>query len=293
VSSRELIRDVLSLAGVDAADDFRWESAGSSSFHQTCRVQHADRRYFLKHNVATWPGHFESEAAGLRALAGVETSLVIPQVFAFADGGACGSFLLMEFLEVGRADDAWAEELGRGLAELHEPVANEDYGFVVDGYCGSTPQPNPRCRSWVEFYGQHRLAQLAVRAKERGLDHGTLRRLDQLVDRLDEWIGEPEGPCLIHGDLWSGNAMALTDGCAALVDPAAHYGEREAELGMMSLFGGFSPRTWAAYQESRPLRPGWRHRLGLYQLYHRLNHYVLFGGSYATDADRTIRQYVG
>ncbi len=291
--SEQSLRTIMRRAISVDARELEWESAGASSFHSTYHLLVDGERYFLKLNASAQPGHFEAEAAGLRALKAAAPSLRIPEVFGFADGSSEGSFLILEYLDRGPSDAQWAEKLGRGLAEMHAPRPLESYGFEVDGYCGRTVQPNPRSASWVEFYGQHRLRHLGDLARAGGLPAATSSRLETLVERLDEWIGETEGPSLIHGDLWSGNAMALRGAEAALVDPAAHWAEREAELGMMALFGGFPPRVWEAYQEVRPLRPGWRHRLGLYQLYHLLNHFVLFGGHYAAEVDRVLRLYVG
>lgn len=296
VLSEDALRAILDRAGIEDRD-LVWSASGASSFHATYRVETTAGRYFLKYNAHGWPRHFEAEAAGLRALAAEDTALVVPEVLSYADDEDGGSHLLMTHLELGKSagskKEAWAEHLGRGLARLHAPDPSRSYGFAVDGYCGSTPQPNPATAEWVEFYGQHRLAQLGRRARQRGLDPRVCQRLEELVDRLDEWIGMAEGPALIHGDLWSGNALATASGEAAVVDPAAYWGEREAELGMMSLFGGFPPRVWEAYRECRPLRPGWRQRLGIYELYHLLNHFVIFGGGYAGDVDRTLRHYVG
>ena len=107
-----------------------------------------------------------------------------------------------------------------------------------------------------------------------------------------EWIGEPpSGPSLIHGDLWSGNLHADHDGRPALIDPAASYAHREAELGMMTLFGGFSARVFAAYDEAFALEPGWRDRNPLYQLYHLMNHLNLFGGGYRSQVMSVVRQF--
>ncbi len=118
-----------------------------------------------------------------------------------------------------------------------------------------------------------------------------LRRLRRLRDRLREWLDDDEPPALIHGDLWSGNVFADGQGHPVLVDPAAYYAHREAELGMMALFGGFSARVWESYAAARPPRKGWRSRLGLYTLYHLLNHFALFGGSYGRQALELAGQY--
>ena len=129
-------------------------------------------------------------------------------------------------------------------------------------------------------------------AAARGLDASTVELVREIASRLSEWVG-PTTPALIHGDLWSGNLHCTADGRPALIDPAAYFGHREAELGMMSLFGGFAPRVWEAYQDAWPLEPGWRTRSGLYELYHQLNHFVLFGGGYAAGVREIALRYAG
>lgn len=118
------------------------------------------------------------------------------------------------------------------------------------------------------------------------------QRAMRLATSLERWLDEPvEGPALIHGDLWSGNLHSSPSGQPALIDPAVYYGHREAELGMMLLFGGFSARTFAAYHETWPLEPGWRERMPIYQLYHVLNHLNLFGGAYHAQAIAIVNRF--
>ena len=115
-----------------------------------------------------------------------------------------------------------------------------------------------------------------------------------MLDQLDTIIGiEPEPPALLHGDLWSGNLHVAPDGRPALIDPAAYYGHREAELGMMELFGGFSHTVYEAYQAHASLQDGWRRRLPVYKLYHVMNHYNLFGGHYGSQAFDIVRRLNG
>lgn len=247
-------------------------------------------RLVVKGNTRPLPRQFEAEALGLDALRAADTELVVPRVVGFEDDVERGGFLVIEYLAPGRRRDDFDERLGRGLAALHRTSDARGFGFEGDGYCGATPQPNPWTEDWPTFYGEHRLRHHLRLAVDRGLDRETARRVEEIATRLDEWTDDAPSS-LIHGDLWSGNLHCTEDGRPALIDPAAYFGDREAELGMMSLFGGFGARVWEAYNDTWPLRPGWRTRLGLYELYHLLNHFVLFGGGYAQGVREAAGRY--
>lgn len=126
--------------------------------------------------------------------------------------------------------------------------------------------------------------------QRRGLDNSELKVYERLVDRLPQLIGHAPPPALTHGDLWSGNALRSASG-PALIDPACAYADREGDLALMAMFGGFSDRTWAAYQEAYPTPAGWLERQSLYQLYHYLNHDYLFGGGYGRQALAIAKRY--
>lgn len=245
---------------------------------------------FAKWNERPLPGQFAAEAAGLAALARADSGLRIPAVLAAQD--RTPAFLLLEYLPAGQPCADFDERLGRGLAALHRHTDPRGFGFDVEGYCGASPQPNPWHDNWPDFYAERRLGHQLRLCHARGLDAQTLRLGDALLHSLPERLGEPEPSALIHGDLWHGNLHTAADGNPALIDPAAHFAHREAELGMMVLFGGFSERVFAAYQEAYPLQPGWRERLPIYTLYHVLNHFALFGGSYAAQARQILHRLI-
>lgn len=267
------------------------EPAGGGCINQAGLARAAGRTAFVKWNERPLPRQFEAEAAGLEAMAAAGTSLVIPAPIAFDDGGPGRSFLAIDYLPPGRRIAGFEEALGRGLAELHQATSAQGFGFELDGYCGATPQPNGWLSDWVEFYGQRRLTHQFDLARQRGLSSADCALGQKLIARLPGLLGDPEPPALIHGDLWSGNLHVAPDGRPSLIDPAAYYGHREAEIGMMELFGGFGARVYAAYEEVRPLQAGWRERVDLYSLYHVLNHYNLFGGGYGSQAMRIVRRY--
>jgi fructosamine-3-kinase len=283
---------------------------GGGSIH-TARIIELDdgRRLFVKSNAAAPAGMFESEAAGLAALreaAGAAagsrgaTAIVVPGETwvgetAGAGGGGAVRFLAMEAIDEGSADAGFFRRFGQALAELHRAARGERFGFEADNYIGATPQPNGWEDDWLEFFGRRRLGFQLDLARRSGRTDREIDRLgDRLLERLGEWLDLPgEPPCLIHGDLWSGNFLVAAGGAPALVDPAVHYAHREAELAMTRLFGGFDADFYAAYEETWPLAPGSGERQRIYALYHLLNHLNLFGAGYRAQCVATLRRLVG
>ena len=255
--------------------------------------------FVLKWLPATAAGFFEGEAAGLDALRAAGSGLVVPRVLALVGAARDGDgddarapFLVIEFLPPGRAARDVDERLGRGLAAQHRTSARQ-FGFHCDTFCGATRQPNAWTPDWITFYRSARLGCQVDLATNAGLLASADRRLfDRLLAKLGTRLTEPaEGPALVHGDLWAGNLHITTSGAPALLDPAAHYAHREAELGIMTLFGGVPPRTLDAYAEAFPLDAGWRERHPLYQLYHLLNHLNLFGHGYHAQVMAIARRF--
>ena len=259
--------------------------------HHAARVRTTRGDWFAKWNHDCAPDLFLSEAQGLRALREAGSGLAIPEVLvALAPAEARPACIVMEYLEpnTGAAGDHVA--LGRGLATIH--AGRQDvFGFPVTTYCGPTPQDNRASPSWVEFYAERRLRPLSRRLEEEGRIGPSERNvLDRLSERLGSLLAHEARPALIHGDLWSGNVL-MTAGGPALVDPAAAACDREMEFGITTLFGGFSERFFAGYHEALPLPAEWRDRNPLYQLYHLLNHHLIFGGHYGREALSLARRY--
>lgn len=226
----------------------------------------------------------EGEAAGLRALAQAG-ALAVPRVF-FVDN-AC---LLMEFMpQVPRGAD-FDERLGRGLALQHRCRA-ERFGFEQTTFCGGTPQNNTWQSDGCRFFTEQRLLALGSQCRDSGrLSRTDLQRLERFCLRLPEQV--PEQPAvLLHGDLWHGNVITTAAAEPALIDPAVYYGWAEADLAMTLMFGGFSERFYGAYRDLEPVAPGWRKRADIYNLYHYLNHLLLFGGGYHSDVLRIVKYY--
>ena len=264
-------------------------SVSGGSIYDTGLWQLADgRTVFVKTGDAVDSSVFAREAEGLRALEATG-ALRVPEVLAVgAPTPGQPAFLVLEAIVEGRRGPRFFEDFGSALAALHRaPAASagpagEPFGLAHDNHLGATPQPNPWTQDWVEFWRHQRLGHQLDLARRRGLSDPTLDRLgDRLLDRLDDLLAEPDEPAaLLHGDLWGGNYLADDAGQAVLIDPAVYYGRREADLAMTRLFGGFTPRFYAAYEEAWPLAPGSETRLTVYELYHLLNHLNLFGGGY-------------
>ncbi len=244
--------------------------------------------FFAKWSTSAPADQFVGEAEALRELGKASTLLQIPQVILAQTDPA---LLVTTFLEPAREPrHQQDEQLGRGIAELHR-CEHKRYGFYHDNYCGATRQDNRWNDDWIEFYGQQRLGHLLrLLEQKRGLNDSERKAYDQLTDRLPQLIGHQPPPVLTHGDLWSGNALCSALG-PALIDPASSYADRESDLALMAMFGGFSNRVWAAYQEAYPLLAGWKERQPLYQLYHYLNHDLLFGGEYGKQTLRIAKRY--
>ncbi len=236
------------------------------------------RQFFLKTNslAKQLPGMFAGEYLSLQLL--LEPGVIhVPRPVAYAD-----DFVVIETFRHGQPAADWQEQMGRQLAQLHVATKQSRFGFENDNYLGTTPQPNPWCDSWLEFFREHRLRwQLQLFEQKTGRSDPLIIAGQKLIDVLDTLIGQVDEPAvLLHGDLWSGNAAADENGAPVIFDPASYYGHREAEIGMMRLFGGFGPRCEAAYAEVWPLQPDAERRIDLYRLYHELNDLNLFGHSY-------------
>jgi len=231
------------------------------------------------------PGMFECEASGLRALAGTG-AIRVPEVLA-VDPTA----LVLEVINEGRKGPGFFETFGRAFADLHTHHGPA-FGFPHDNFIGSTIQQNGYHATWDEFFLERRLGFQVRLAAERGHGHDLEKLLERAEPRIRALLNEAaEPPCLLHGDLWSGNFLVDEKGEACLIDPAVYYGHREADLAMTRLFGGFGTDFYDAYQEALPLEPGFSERLEIYQLYHLLNHLNLFGRAYYSQCSGILQRY--
>lgn len=243
------------------------------------------RRFFLKLNSSDKADMFAAEAEGLETLAQCG-ALRVPQPIAWGTSGDT-AWLVQEHLDLGgRGSGA---DLGQRLARLHR-TSSTAYGWHRDNTIGATHQPNTPTPDWISFYRQHRLGFQLDLARR----HGASKRLLQDGERLQADLaaffpGYAPVPSLLHGDLWGGN-YAYADGEPVLFDPAVYFGDREADLAMTELFGGFPGDFYAVYRQAWPLDPGYAVRRTLYNLYHVINHFNLFGGGYGRQAEQMMGQ---
>jgi protein-ribulosamine 3-kinase len=224
---------------------------------------------FRKEGVPARADAFAAEAEGLEAL---RPHVRVPRVLerGLRDGKA---YIVLEHLDLVGGD--WAA-MGRMLAKLHRQTGPR-FGWQRDNYIGNAPQPNGWCDAWGQFWRERRIGPQARRA-------GLRVDLDR-VERLLE--NHRPAPSLLHGDLWSGNAGFTSEG-PVVFDPAVYYGDREADLAMTELFGGFPREFYRAYEEAFALPQGYEQRKHLYNLYHLLNHLNLFGGGYLGQVKATL-----
>jgi len=263
-------------------------SIGGGSINRCYYWPAAGTPMFVKVGARASQAAFAAEADGLRELREAR-ALRVPQVLAtgVADSTA---FLALEWIERGAAGEACERRLGEGLAALHSVTAPR-YGFRRDNTIGRTPQTNAWSTDWVDFYRERRLRPQLVLAAQRGFARLLAERGERLLAALPALLAEhTPRPSLLHGDLWGGNWLSSTAGEPVLFDPAVYYGDRETDLAMTRLFGGFGVSFYRAYEAAAPLPAGAAWREELYNLYHVLNHANLFGGGFAHQAREIIER---
>jgi protein-ribulosamine 3-kinase len=246
--------------------------------------------FFLKWNDRSqFPSMLETEARGLKLLATSQT-LRIPEVILVGESGAF-QLLLLEFIEASQKHADYWKQFGADLARLHQH-SSEDFGLDHNNYIGSIAQGNQPCKNWIDFFVNYRLkTQLNLALKNKMVDADTLNKFEKLYTKLPELL-PIEKSSLLHGDLWNGNLITDEKGLPALIDPAVYYGNREMDLAMTSLFGGFNSTFMDSYSQVFPLVPGFEKRRDIYNLYPLLVHSNLFGKSYATQVVSILNHLV-
>lgn len=248
-------------------------------------------KYFLKINNHVPADMFAKEANGLKEIEKTK-SIRVPLVKLAQD-----NFILMECIEANFKIKSFFEDFGTEFAKMHS-YSGSCFGFYEDNYIGSTIQkniPNEEERlDWAKFYFNKRLLFQFKLAEKNGYADSDLRkyfnRLESMIEKI--LVAESGKPVLLHGDLWAGNYIADENGRACLIDPAVYYGNREADLAMTKLFGGFKKEFYYSYNEFYPLNDGYDYRENIYKLYHVFNHLNLFGSGYYQQALALIKFYL-
>lgn len=264
-------------------------AVGGGSINRAFEYRSAKGPIFVK--VSSSPNAadmLQAEAAGLKALASAQ-AVRVPEVIL---QGRCaeGAYLALEWIQLGQPSRATEATLGEQLAWQHR-CTHAQFGWDRDNTIGSTPQHNARCESWETFFRERRLRFQLDLAAGRGADPRIIERGYRLCESVSTFFKDYRPVAsLLHGDLWGGNWGSDEDGLPVIYDPAVYYGDREADIAMTRLFGGFGNAFYAAYQSTWALDAGASTRVSLYNVYHVLNHYNLFGGDYLQQAATIIER---
>ena len=261
-------------------------SIGGGCINRTYRIEGNGRRFFVKLNNSDSLAMFEAEAAGLKEIL-ASRSLRAPTPLCWGSNDS-EAWLVLEYLEMNDPGHSGSTALGHGLAAMHR-FSSQTFGWVRDNTIGSTPQINKFSNEWAEFWRERRLGYQLQLARGNGYTGKLQKQGEQLMERLDHFFpGPPPVPSLLHGDLWAGNYSFDDSGRPVIFDPAVYYGDRETDIAMTELFGGFANSFYAAYRDAYPLEAEYETRKMLYNLYHILNHLNLFGGGYLRQAEQMI-----
>lgn len=258
-------------------------SISGGYINQAYCIEDSKHSFFVKLNTTKSLHMFEVEATGLQEIKNSH-SLRVPTPICSGRNDT-NSWLVLEYIEMDHVTKNGSAALGTGLAEMHR-ISFEKFGWIQNNTIGSTPQINNFSLDWIQFWRKHRLGYQLQLAKANGYTGRLLKQGEYLMAELEAFFPEtPQIASLLHGDLWSGNYSYDLAERPVLYDPAIYYGDRETDLAMTELFGGFSTTFYAAYSEAYPLDPGYKTRKILYNLYHILNHLNLFGVSYLNQAE--------
>ena len=288
-------------------------SVGGGCINQAFALIGNSCTYFVKLNQASGVHMFEAEALGLKQM--LETKTIrVPKPICWGTVND-SAYIVLDWLELGGSKNSqcW-EQMGRQLASMHRwnpSQPNENlkvessnlqpsniqhstlqggFGWDINNTIGSTPQINTWTSDWAEFFAEYRIGYQFKLARRRG---GHFPQQERLMEVIPKLLAHQPQPSLVHGDLWGGNAAVTTSGEPVILDPATYVGDREVDLAMTELFGGFPAAFYRGYNEVWPLDEGYKKRKPLYNLYHILNHFNLFGGGYASQANQMIEQILG
>ena len=267
----------------------KYSAVGGGDINQAFRLDgKCGRQFFLKLNHSSRLAMFEAEAEGLVELA--QPKAIRVPVPICSGKTSEHAYLVMQYIALSGASNGVL--MGQQLARLHQTGSNgRGYGWHRGNTIGYTPQINHWCIDWVDFLRQHRLGYQLELAAKQGASRKLIDNGQLLLNGLDFYFEsyQPEAS-LLHGDLWAGNAAFDEKNQPVIYDPAVYYGDRETDIAMTELFGGFSQDFYAAYEQIWPLDGGYSKRKDIYKLYHILNHFNMFGGGYASQANNIIEK---
>ena len=267
------------------AADLHWvRNLHGGDINQAALIQGGDKKWFVKYHDNAPDSMFETEAMALDEIS--KTGCIrVPEPIAWGIENDT-SWLLLEYLEM--VTNGPASLLGEQLAALHD-LPCPHFGWSHDNFIGSTPQLNGRSDNWAEFWREYRLQPQLEMARATGFGGRLEERGERLLAGLDHLLKDHQpNASLLHGDLWAGNKAFTPGGQPVIFDPASYYGDRETDIAMTELFGGFGTEFYAAYQAHSPLPAGYPLRRDLYKLYHLLNHLNLFGSAYLSQCENVI-----
>ena len=276
------VLDIASVSGGCISDGHHVKT--SSCDHALCSL-------FVKRNDESFLGNFQAEASGLNRLS-VANSIGVPKPITCGVFGG-KSWLVLPWVEQVAAPRDFFTTFGQQLATLHRETRGSEIGAAEDNFLGASRQLNQSCHSWAEFVAVQRIGVQLQQAVNASLaDAQLVRDCESIIENIDELLeGREEYTSLLHGDLWSGNYLCDSAGQPVLIDPAVYRGCREAEFGMLLLFGSCPAEFYDSYLAEWTLPSGWRRRANIYILYHLLNHLNLFGGGYLSQC-RSVAQQV-
>lgn len=262
------------------------QEIGGGCINSAYKISDGTTDWFVKTNTASMIDMFIAEAESLNEIAASNT-VKVPRALCYGTEGE-HSYLVLEFLEM--TGTVNMEALAQQLAAMHR-ITSSEFGWYRSNVIGATPQKNTQKTNWIDFWREQRLGFQLDLAKRKGCSRELLTDGERLSDCLDEFFEgyEPQAS-MLHGDLWGGNYSALSDSTPVIFDPALYYGDRETDIAMTTLFGGFNSQFYNAYNKAWPLDAGYEQRKIIYNAYHIINHYNLFGGGYEGQALSMMKQ---
>ncbi|MFN3925735.1 MAG: fructosamine kinase family protein [Pseudanabaenaceae cyanobacterium] len=269
--------------------DYTYQPVGGGCINQTYCLTNNRYRFFVKINTADRLEMMRAEYLALHELRNTNT-IAVPTPICLG-ASAQHTFLVLEWLELknSRRDQDW-QLLGKQLAQLHRVTSRYGFGWHMHNTIGVTPQINTWEKDWQTFWIEHRLKPQLEMARRKG--YYPRISTQKLLAVIPYFFQNYQPlPSLVHGDLWSGN-LSFCEGQPVIFDPALYYGDREVDIAMTELFGRLPQAFYQSYNDHFPLDAGYPMRRSLYNLYHILNHYNLFGGIYAFQADALMAKIV-